>query len=1593
MTSCMLQGKRFFCREWAFQKLVHGLDNRQASRTCGTLIMGGPGSGKTALCTEIVWPTSTGKQRSLNKRMLAYHFCQSRNRETLSVSKFILGLVNMITRSTLIHGYEEKLRDPSVQAILEPAACERNPDEAFKNGVLVPLCTLNPPSRNCFILVDSLDESYPVLEGDSPSGSRTIAELLANHHELFPPWLCLLCSARRQSKTVTRMFTGFRKLSLDDLRKSHVVRDVQQYILRRLDHEEAIRIQLSRDTAEMLNQLHIKSNGCIMYLEKVLDGVADGFISLQDITEIPGTLNGLYLWLCQRLFLRKQFAKVRPVLSVMLAAQCPLTESELYACAKTRNFALTREEFQDRLKMMCKILVRSRDNKIMLFHHSFAEWLLDVKYCTQKYMCSLQEGHTMLALRYTCSAPDLTPSQVQDFARNLLQAGLSPPLDCSHLALWLIWAGTPLYDCLASQAPKDQQVTQLLVSAGARVVDIDRNSLILQDALEKQESLHSLINSGASINQVDSNGRSLLANAAYSGNLESVQSLLIYGADVSVTDRTGQTALGLAARHGHVEVVALLLSHDAEVDHVDHDGWTPLRSAAWAGHTDVVTTLLNKGAIVDCSDHNEKRTALRAAAWGGHADIVHTLIEHGANVNQADHEGRTALIAAAYMGHSEIVEYLVTSGAEINHEDFDGRTALSVAAMSIAVNQGHTDVVTLLIEKGAAVDHRDHEGMSPLLVAAYEGHQTVVELLLEGGADVDHTDNNNRTALIVAASMGHPTIVRTLLYWGAAVDTIDGEGRTVLSIAASQGNCDIVRMLLERGLDEMHKDNHGWTPLHMCAYEGHQDVCLAILEQGPHVTVDIADRDGRTPMILAAQEGHMDCVKILLVHGASVTHCSHDGRTAMRAAASEGHQDLVLLLLQQGAEINYRDAEGRSSLYMLALENKLSMAQFFLENGADTELADTEGRTALHVASWQGHSEMVSLILDHNANPNAVDKERRSVLQSAAWQGHVSVAQVLLQKGADINHTCNQGASALCIAAQEGHVDIVKALLHFGANPNHADEHGRTPMKVALKGGHDEVSKLLEEYGVHNPLSPPSSRASSKRSGSSLSSSNSDNKPSMLTNGALLQGSSPSNSPDSTYDKRKSCNSNPSTKSSSNLTNSTNNSCLHLSALREQSKMTSFTEQLQQHMVSHKRAPSPRTCPPDANVGRNGTPTKITPTSSFQTIPENITTAHSSEQLQGTPRQSARRHQSNPPGASRRSTSPAHMSSRSSSPSVHQPRADQLSATPSEASPLPSPRHSPRRQSSSSAPSSPTNSNEPKPPPTPQRVRKSSNPLPNGSVQHVVVHNVQSASPSPTRRPVPRTNSQQLSPKIGNGYVQDQQNVPSPWHKHQTHMHLIQQHQELSQQSLHRASSLGSLNSQDLNTSVHNTSGSPAHYIPVDHSPRMSRKQLNGNAKSGSSCQLCGQTQPSPTHATKHSFQQSMIMQQNAMKPSPVHHRSSSQPVSMTPDQMQAFARKASLPGSFNQINIQRLMGAQNGRMPGSPEPRTKRNGICTNPKYQRKANHVHGNTGLHSSQGMLNQPEIITNGNGLSHLEMKQAVKVGFEGSSRNGYKKETPL
>ncbi|KAL4657022.1 ankyrin repeat domain-containing protein 50-like [Arapaima gigas] len=1198
MNGSFFQGRRFLCREWALEKLKQLLE----ARPPGVLLTGGTGAGKTALCAEVVRPASeAGLRVGLAPRCLAAHFCQREDKRTLEVWRFVLSLVEQLCSCPVLPpAYRTALEEPAVAAILEPQYCQQNPDEAFKRAVLLPLLDIPVPPQNLFVLVDSLESGMAGLgeTPEMPGKSSSIAELLSNHLQLFPRWLFLICSTRRQDKVISKMFPGFRKLVLDELRKAHAVQDVQQYILKRLEREGALRRHLTPETADMLNLLHIKSSGCFLFLERVLDGIAEGLLAVREIRHIPGTLSGLYLWLCQRVFPKKIFSQVQPLLSVLLATPRPLTPKQLYMAVWTADPTLSFAQFQHQLDVLSVVLADGPGDTKVLFHSSFAEWLTDVKYCTQKFLCSVAEGHTNLAMALSLRGPNLDLEETCQLASHLLQSHLhmeQPEL----LALWMLWVGVPLVSSSHPTSPQHSQspiplqpeVLQLLIMAG-----LFPSSLLpengryeggtLQRALEKRDSVRMLLDSGASVNQTDPvDGRSLLANAAHIGSADMVQLLLSRGADPELMDSQGQTPLILAARQGYVNVVLALLDWAARsgpdgarmVNHADSEGWTALRSAAWGGHVEMVCMLLDAGAEVDGCD-SEGRTALRAAAWGGHEDILLTLLSKGAQVDQPDREGRTPLIAAAYMGHRDAMEILLDAGAEVDRPDGDGRTALSVAAMCVpsAAEGNRSGVVSLLLERGADPGHRDKDNMTPLLLAAYEGHVEVVELLLEAGADVDEITAAHAsgaiTPLLAAASMGHMAVVNVVLFWGAAVDAIDSEGRTALSLAATRGSTEVVRALLDRGLDENHKDHLGWTPLHAAACGGHKAVCAVLTDSGSMARVGELDNDGHTPLILAAQEGHCSTVRLLLDRRSPIDHRGYDGHSALSAAALEGHRDVVELLMRRGADTDVRDAEGRPLLYLLVLESRLDIAALLADKGGvPLESRDAEGRTALHVASWKGDLEGVALLLHHGADPNAQDEEGRTPLHSAAWRGHSAAARLLLEgRGALVDLACHQqGATALCIAAQEGHAGVVAVLLEKGADPDHMDQYGRSPVKVAGKRGHVNIVRLLESYGAKPypgllPSSPGSNPPSSTmKTQSSTSSGGTADGGSRPRHGATPSLSSCSCSPGSTAERFHSI-------QSSQALSST---CHSIATVQTVPVDTlSFTQQIQQHSLPRSRS-------------------------------------------------------------------------------------------------------------------------------------------------------------------------------------------------------------------------------------------------------------------------------------------------------------------------------------------------------------------------------------------------------------------------------------
>lgn len=108
-----------------------------------------------------------------------------------------------------------------------------------------------------------------------------------------------------------------------------------------------------------------------------------------------------------------------------------------------------------------------------------------------------------------------------------------------------------------------------------------------------------IIQKGADVNKVSSDGWSALMHAAHFGLVEVIRPLIEKGSDVHMMDCDRWNALMIAVTHGHLEIVKILIENGADIHAVDKNGWDSLMMAALNGHLKVVKFLIIKGADIN----------------------------------------------------------------------------------------------------------------------------------------------------------------------------------------------------------------------------------------------------------------------------------------------------------------------------------------------------------------------------------------------------------------------------------------------------------------------------------------------------------------------------------------------------------------------------------------------------------------------------------------------------------------------------------------------------------------------------------------------------------------------------------------------------------------------------------------------------------------------------------------------------------------------------------------------------------------------------------------------------------------------------------
>ncbi|KAF5346965.1 hypothetical protein D9758_010081 [Tetrapyrgos nigripes] len=463
-----------------------------------------------------------------------------------------------------------------------------------------------------------------------------------------------------------------------------------------------------------------------------------------------------------------------------------------------------------------------------------------------------------------------------------------------------------------------------------------------------------------------------LMQAASKGLIEDVKLLLESGADVNQVMSDGTMPLMVAAQNGHLEIVKLLIKHKADVNAAREDGATSVLVASQNGHTEVAIFLIEKGAEINWGT-DTGATPLLVAIENGHLKIAEILVQGEADVNKATTDGRTSLMAASWFGHHEIVTLLLENGADIHWARESGDTPLLMASQN-----GHIEVVKLLLEHGADI-HREHEtGWTPFISASQNGHIEVVKLLLEHGADFHRENKPGVTPLNIASQNGHIEVVKLLLEHGADIQRASETGLTPLYIASLNGHIEVVRLLLEHGADIHRGHETGWTPLLAASQNGHIEVVKLLLEHG--ADIHRTNEAGWTPLIVASLNGHIEVVKLLLEHGADIHRAGETGWTSLIAASQNGHIEVVKLLLEHGADIHQVDESGWTPLLIASQHGHLEVVGLLVAKGAEVHVQSKDGTTPLQTALEQGHHEVIQLLSSHIAMTEAQADMNASIL-------------------------------------------------------------------------------------------------------------------------------------------------------------------------------------------------------------------------------------------------------------------------------------------------------------------------------------------------------------------------------------------------------------------------------------------------------------------------------------------------------------------------------------------------------------------------------------------------------------------------------------
>jgi ankyrin repeat protein len=688
-------------------------------------------------------------------------------------------------------------------------------------------------------------------------------------------------------------------------------------------------------------------------------------------------------------------------------------------------------------------------------------------------------------------------------------------------------------------------------------------SAISEKKILKTQWLTELLKEKSKLNQKDSFESTPLMLAAQSGHLESVRRLVDAGADVNVVTSQGFSSLMIAARRGRTDVVKYLIEHGASVqsikrytlnmntympfsmiltsplmqacqagqtkaaeilidnhgpvDERDFIGSTPLILAVQSGNLSTVNLLLSRNAAVDLTDAS-MRSPLWWAAYYGYDDIVESLVRRDAKIDSANADKLTPLYIAVERANTSTAKLLLKNGANPFYVSKYYNTVLSKAialdnyeickacldssshslpsetvlidALNIAIDRNRKECFDILISRIKNVNQLNSYGNSPLERALLLRDSAFLQSLYDHGLNLDvrvEDKTLGEKALLVGVEYNSLQMVQTLLDRHVNPNICDSQGRSALCLAVRQSP-KMVEMLLRSGADPKSTDKEGKTVYDYA--KDNPDILVVLNSQPTQSSVSGSIKTEKKPdltmakfdLILACQKGFVDEVRSLLGQGADPNVKNASGWPVLVLAAAKGQTEIVRALLENHADVNATGVGDWTALMQAAGHDQAAIVQMLIDHGVNMLQENNWNKTAYDIARDRNCRSAMKLF--EQAGITRLDGR---LLITATGLSSVETMMYLLENGANVDGIDGQGRSALFEAAdlhvESGdNLDVMKTLFKYGANPNLRDHDGFTPIIDALRNYQAvKIVSLLLDHGADPDIAISSGDTSRRR--------------------------------------------------------------------------------------------------------------------------------------------------------------------------------------------------------------------------------------------------------------------------------------------------------------------------------------------------------------------------------------------------------------------------------------------------------------------------------------------------------------------------------